>query len=258
MRFSVPGRFPEVGLAAGVPACLKSGCVSTSASLEQGCAAHWAVIHPPHPRWDGRRATHHQVPVGCCLPPPAVTVLFTKTEPRRTARWDPVSASPPGARRDRTEPFSGSGVGTESRTPTMPPTGGAGVAPPPSSAATVGTARASSAPVLRGAPPCSRPSTLGWAVAPVWARAGRSLFFPLLLGAGGICPPAASRLLARGPAASGRGQLPGTEAFGPDLVHVDASPSSGPDSAGSASVWGAPSSRGCPPVGVWECGEEAI
>lgn len=45
-------------------------------------------------------------------------------------------------------------------------------------------------------------------------------------------------------AASGRARRPGTEAFGPDLVRVDASPSSDLGSAESSSVWGTPPSRG--------------
>lgn len=41
-------------------------------------------------------------------------------------------------------------------------------------------------------------------------------------------------------AASGRARRPGTEAFGPDLVRVDASPSSDLGSTESSSVWGTP------------------
>lgn len=123
----------------------------------------------------------------------------------------------------------------------MPATSGADVSPQPCSAAAVGRAQASSAPVPCGGATCVC-FTRGRAVAPGVGGDWPEPLAPSAAGRWGLWPPAPSHTSPYVSASRfGKGTAAGDGAFGPDLVRVDASPSSDLGSAESSSVWGTPS-----------------
>lgn len=113
-----------------------------------------------------------------------------------SSRWDPVSAPATGARADCAEPLSESEVRTESRPSAVPATSGADVSPQPSSAAAVGRAQASSAPVPCGGATCVC-FTRGRAVAPGVGGDWPEPLAPSAAGRWGVWPPAPSHISLR-------------------------------------------------------------
>lgn len=138
-----------------------------------------------------------------------------------SSRWDPVSAPATGARADCAEPLSESEVRTESRPSAVPATSGADVSPQPCSAAAVGRAQASSAPVPCGGATCVC-FTRGRAVAPGVGGDWPEPLAPSAAGRWGLWPPAPSHT----------------------SPYVSASRFGKGTAAGDGSVWSGPRPRG--------------
>lgn len=172
-----------------------------------------------------------------------------------SSRWDPVSAPATGARADCAEPLSESEVRTESRPSAVPATSGADVSPQPCSAAAVGRAQASSAPVPCGGATCVC-FTRGRAVAPGVGGDWPEPLAPSAAGRWGVWPPAPSHIslrvsepLREGHGGRGRKRLVRTSsAWTPRRRPTWA--------AQKAPLCGAPPlPEAC---GVWKCDKEAL